>query len=67
MDALAERRIRQRYLPMLEPISLRVSKPMAASLAVMAIQHGSSSSVLRRLLIAAGAESLVLGDLDSAI
>jgi hypothetical protein len=67
MEALSERRNRERHLPIQEPISLRVSKPMAASLAVMAIQHDSSTSELCRLLIAAGAESLGLGDLDSII
>ncbi len=67
MEALSERRNRERHLPILEPISLRVSKPMAASLAVMAIQHDSSTSELCRLLIAAGAESLGLGDLDSTV
>ena len=65
MKALRERRIRERHLPILEPISLRVSKPMATSLAVMAVQHDSSTCELCRLLIATGAESLGLGDMDS--
>jgi hypothetical protein len=65
MDALLKRRNRERHLPVQEPISLRVSKPMAASLAMLALQHGSSTSEMCRLLIAAGAEALNLGDLDS--
>jgi hypothetical protein len=65
MDALLRRRSRERHLPVLEPISLRVSKPMAASLAMLALQHGSSTSEMSRLLISAGAEALGLGDLDS--
>jgi len=67
MKALTERRNRERHLPIQEPISLRVSKPMATSLAVIAIQQNSSTSELCRLLIAAGAESLGLGDLDSIV
>jgi hypothetical protein len=51
----------------LEPVSLRVSKPMAASLAMLALQHGSSTSEMSRLLISAGAEALGLGDLDSVV
>jgi hypothetical protein len=65
MQALTERRDRERYLAVNQPLSLRVSKPMAASLTILAIQHGSSTSELCRLFIAAGAESLGLGDLDS--
>jgi hypothetical protein len=38
---------------------------MAASLAMLALQHGSSTSEMSRLLISAGAEALGLGDLDS--
>ena len=67
MKALLRRRDRERYLPVLEPISLRVSKPMAASLAVLALQNDSSTSEICRLLIAAGAEALELGDLDSVV
>ena len=40
---------------------------MAASLTILALQHGSSTSELCRLFIAAGAESLGLGDLDSVV
>jgi len=40
---------------------------MAASLAMLALQHGSSTSEMCRLLIAAGAEALNLGDLDSVV
>ena len=38
MQALTERRDRERYLAVNQPLSLRVSKPMAANLAVKAIQ-----------------------------
>lgn len=65
MDALIERRNRELHLPIQEPISLRVSKPMAVSLAILALQHGSSTSEMCRLLISAGAEALNLGDLDT--
>jgi len=67
MEALVKRRNRERHLPVQEPISMRVSKPMAASLAMLALQHGSSTSEMCRLLIAAGAEALNLGDLDSVV
>jgi hypothetical protein len=67
MQALTERRDRERYLAVNQPLSLRVSKPMLANLAVKAIQHESSSSELARLLISAGAQSLGWGDLDSVI
>jgi hypothetical protein len=65
MQALTERRDRERYLAVNQPLSLRVSKPMAANLAVKAIQLESSSSELARLLISAGAQSLGWGDIDS--
>ena len=65
MQALTRRRFRERNLPVQEPISMRVSKPMAASLAMLALQHGSNTSEICRLLIATGAEALNLGDLDS--
>ena len=67
MRMLIERRERERYLAVNQPLSLRVSKPMAANLAVKAIQLQSSSSELARLLISAGAQSLGWGDLDSVI
>ena len=67
MQALTERRDRERYLAVNQPLSLRVSKPMAVNLAVKAIQLESSSSELARLLISAGAQSLGWGDLDSVI
>ena len=67
MDALLRRRDRERHIPVMESISLRVSKPMAASLAILALQHGSSTSEMSRLLISAGAEALGLGDLDSVV
>jgi len=65
MQALTERRDRERYLAVNQPLSLRVSKPMAANLAIKAIQLESSSSELVRLLISAGAQSLGWGDIDS--
>jgi hypothetical protein len=65
MQALTERRDRERYLAVNQPLSLRVSKPMAANLAVKAIQLQSSSSELARLLISAGADALGWGDIDS--
>ena len=65
MQALAESRERERYLAVNQPLSLRVSKPMAANLAVKAIQLQSSSSELARLLISAGAYALGWGDIDS--
>jgi hypothetical protein len=65
MQALTERRDRERYLAVNQPLSLRISKPMAANLAVKAIQLESSSSELARLLISAGADALGWGDIDS--
>ena len=65
MQILTERRDRERYLAVNQPLSLRVSKPMAANLAVKAIQLESSSSELARLLISAGADALGWGDIDS--
>jgi hypothetical protein len=65
MQVLTERRDRERYLAVNQPLSLRVSKPMAANLAVKAIQLESSSSELARLLISAGADALGWGDIDS--
>ena len=65
MQLLTERRDRERYLAVNQPLSLRVSKPMAANLAVKAIQLESSSSELARLLISAGADALGWGDIDS--
>ena len=65
MQALTERRDRERYLAVNQPLSLRVSKPMAVNLAVKAIQLESSSSELARLLISAGADALGWGDIDS--
>ena len=65
MQSLTERRNRERYLAVNQPLSLRVSKPMLANLAVKAIQLESSSSELARLLISAGAKSLGWGDIDS--
>ena len=65
MQVLTERRDRERYLAINQPLSLRVSKPMAANLAVKAIQLESSSSELARLLISAGADALGWGDIDS--
>ena len=65
MQLLTERRDRERYLAVNQPLSLRVSKPMAANLAVKAIQLQSSSSELARLLISAGAYALGWGDIDS--
>jgi hypothetical protein len=52
MQVLIKRRDRERHLAVNQPISLRVSKPMAASLTILAIQHGSSASELCRLFIA---------------
>ena len=65
MQVLTERRDRERYLAVNQPLSLRVSKPMAANLAVKAIQLESSSSELALLLISAGADALGWGDIDS--
>ena len=61
MQILTERRDRERYLAVNQPLSLRVSKPMLANLAVKAIQHESSSSELARLLISAGGKVTWLG------
>ena len=65
MRVLIERRERERYLAVNQPLSLRVSKPMLANLAVKAIQLESSSSELARLLISVGANALGWGDIDS--
>lgn len=40
---------------------------MAANLQLYALQKGSSQSEIMRLLMAAGADALGLGDLDSIV
>jgi hypothetical protein len=65
MNEFEQRTQRERFIPLNTTVAVRVSRAMAGNLQLLALQKNRSQGEVMRVLIAAGAEALGLGDLDA--